>query len=274
MSKMRIVMFGLAIGSAVMAGVLAKKVIGKKPEAAKEVVTKVETTDVLIAAKDLATGERLAAGAVLWKAWPNDNIQEAMITKDEKPDAEQVFGEARAILPIFEGETINEKKIVLPGTSGFMAAVLPKGMTAVSVAISDRTSAGGFILPNDRVEVILTRKINGAKAAVVKSEVVLTNVRILAINQVYRQAQEGDEVSLKEGQTATLEVTLEQAEILARVETEGDLSLALRSLAESDGKASEIGPQLAEKYRGGGKVKAGKDTLFVRFGIETYATSN
>jgi Flp pilus assembly protein CpaB len=91
MSKMRIVMFGLAIGSAIMAGLLAKKVIGKKPEVAKEVVTKVLTTDVLIAAKDLTTGERLAAGALVWKAWPNDNIQEAMITKEEKPDAEQVL---------------------------------------------------------------------------------------------------------------------------------------------------------------------------------------
>ena len=273
MSKMRIVMFGLAIGSAVMAGLLAKKVIGKKPEMAKEVVTRIQTTDVLIAAKDLSSGEKLAPGTMVWKAWPNDNIQDSMITKDEKPDADQAFAEARVVLQIFEGETIIEKKIVIPGTSGFMASILPKGMTAVSVAITDRTSAGGFILPNDRVEVILTRKIRGPSTQLVKSETVITNVRVLAINQIYRQAQEGEEVALKEGQTATLELTLKQAEILARIETEGDLSLALRSLAESDGRAVEIGPQLTEKYQGTGKVVTSSDTLFVRFGIETYAAN-
>ena len=101
----------------------------------------------------------------------------------------------------------------------------------------------------------------------------LQNVRVLAINQIYRQAQEGEEVALKEGQTATLELTLKQAEILARIETEGDLSLALRSLAESDGRAVEIGPQLTEKYQGTGKIVTSSDTLFVRFGIETYAAN-
>lgn len=277
MSKMRIVMFAVAIGAAVTAGLLARGVIGKKPQPQQVAVApRIETVDVLIAAKDIERGEKLATGTVIWKSWPKNVIQDMMITRDEMPDAEEQLAESRALVPMFEGETILEKKLVNPGQGGFMSAVLPKGMRATSVAISNRSAAGGFILPNDRVDVILTRKITNADTGntLVKSETVITNVRVLAINQVFKQAKEGEDVALKDTDTATLEMSLEQAEIIARVETEGELSLALRSLAESEGKADEEGPRLADKYmpRGTSKV-VNTDTLFVRYGIETFATS-
>jgi pilus assembly protein CpaB len=276
MSKMRVVMFALAAGSAVMAGVLAKGVIGKKPEMQTEVINKIKTVDVLVAAKDIQVGEKMAAGSIIWKSWPQDNVLDAMVTKDEKPDAETVMAEFRAIVPMFEGETINEKKMVNPKDGGFMSAVLPKGMRAISVAISDRSSAGGFILPNDRVDVILTRKITagGTGGQIVKSETVISNVRVLAINQTFRQAKEGEEVAIKGNETATIELTMPQAEIIARVESEGELSLALRSIAESEGKAMDEMPILAEKYRSSDQKPRNNDTLFVRAGIETYATNN
>jgi pilus assembly protein CpaB len=275
MSKMRIMMFALAAGSAVMAGVLAKGMIGKKPEVQKEVVTKVKTVPVLVAAKDLQVGERLGAGTVIWKDWPAENVLDVMITQEEKPDAETVFAEMRALNPMFEGETINEKKIVDPKSGGFMSAVLPKGMRAVSVGITVQSSAGGFILPNDRVDVILTRKVAGANGVSgSKSEIVMENVRVLAINQIFRKATEGEEVALKEGQTATVELTPEQVEIVARLESEGELSLALRSIAETDGRSMELGPQLSAKYKvPTGSKASSTDTLIIRYGRETYATS-
>ena len=275
MSKMRIVMFALAAGSAVVAGVLAKGLISKGPDVQAEVLTKVKTVSVLVAAKDIEVGERLATGAIIWKDWPADNVLEAMITKEEKPDADVAFAETRARIQMFEGEVINEKKIVDPKTGGFMSAILPKGMRAISVAISSRSSAGGFILPNDRVDIILTRKASGSGSTSSKSEIAIGNVRVLAINQIFRQAKEGEEVTIKEGQTATVELSPEQAEIIARLESEGELSLALRSIAESDGKAMEEGPQLAEKYLNkDGKKTRSTDTLFIRYGRETYATNN
>lgn len=275
MSKMRVLMFALAFGSAIMAALLARGMVGQKPEQTTEIINKVQTVDVLVAAKDIEMGEKLATGTVVWKSWPVENVQEAMITKEKKPDAEQAFAEARASVQMYEGETILEKKVVFPGDAGFMSAVLPKGMRAVSVAISSRVSAGGFILPNDRVDVILTRKITstGNSAPIVKSETVVSNVRVLAVNQTFKQAKEGEEVAMKEGETATLELPPDQAEVLARVESEGELSLSLRSLAETDGKSVELGPQLADKYRSGAKTR-NNDTLFVRYGIETYATNN
>lgn len=275
MSKMRIVMFALAAGSAVVAGVLAKGLISKGPDVQAEVVTKVKTVSVLVAAKDIEVGERLATGAIIWKDWPADNVLDAMITKEEKPDADVAFAETRARIQMFEGEVINEKKIVDPKTGGFMSAILPKGMRAISVAISSRSSAGGFILPNDRVDIILTRKASGSGSTSSKSEIAIGNVRVLAINQIFRQAKDGEEVTIKEGQTATVELSPEQAEIIARLESEGELSLALRSIAESDGKAMEEGPQLAEKYLNkDGKKTRSTDTLFIRYGRETYATNN
>lgn len=276
MSKMRIVMFALAAGSAVMAGVLAKGVIGKKPEMQTEVINTVKTVEVLVAAKDIDVGEKLAAGSIVWKSWPQDNVLDAMITKDEKPDADAVMAEYRAIIRMFEGETINEKKLVDPKGGGFMSAVLPKGMRAISVAISDRSSAGGFILPNDRVDVIITRKLStpGGGNQLVKSETVISNVRVLAINQTFRTAKEGEEVSMKGNETATIELTMQQAEIIARVESEGELSLALRSISESEGSPMDEGPVLAEKYKTTDQKPRNNDTLFVRYGIETFATNN
>jgi pilus assembly protein CpaB len=276
MSKMRIVMFALAAGSAVMAGLLAKGLIGKDEQAPAQVVTQVKTVSILVAAKDIDIGEKLAAGTIIWKDWPADSVQESMITKDEKPDADLSLAETRARIQMFEGEAIIDKKIVDPKTGGFMSAVLPKGMRAISVAISARSSAGGFILPNDKVDVLLTRKTGGTGGnSIVKTETVISNVRVLAINQIFRQVKEGEDVALKEGQTATVELSPEQAEIVARVESEGELSLALRSIAENDGKLMDEGPKLSEKYvnKDNKKTRSG-ETLFIRYGRETYATNN
>ncbi len=271
MSKMRVLMFVLAIGSAVMAGLMAKGFISKKPDVQVTEQPVAKTVDVLIAAKDILMGDRLGSGTLVWKAWPQDNVLATMITKDSKPDAMVELENARARLPLYEGEYVMDKKIVHAGAGGFMSAILPKGMRAISVAISSRSSAGGFILPDDRVDVILTKKIDNNGKTNVKSETVISNVRVLAVNQIYRQANEGDAVTVEKGETATLELTPQQSEVVAMVESAGELSLALRSIAENDGKNMEtMGPVLSDNYNGKAK-RVGNDTLFVRYGIETYA---
>ncbi len=274
MSKMRVVIFSLAIGSAIMAGLLAKGFIGTKPEKEVVEVNKVKTVDVLTAAKDVLMGEKFAEGTTVWKPWPIENVTDAMITRDEKPDAKEAYATARARLAVFEGETILEKKLLIAGQPGFMSAILPKGMRAISVAISEQSAAGGFILPNDRVDVILTKKIDNAQSAqkIVTSEIVLSNVRVLAINQTYRQDQGGDNVTVAEGKTATLELDPHQSEVIAMIESVGELSLALRSIAENDGKSMDLeGPKLSDDYSG--KKSRGNDMLFVRYGIESYTSS-
>jgi pilus assembly protein CpaB len=279
MSKMRVVVLGVAVGSAALAFMVFQGM--GKPGTEVVEINKVKTTDVLVAAKDIQMGERLAEGTLVWKAWPQDNIVPSMITKDLKPSAKEDMFKARARLAIFEGETLNEKKVISPEDPGFMSSILPKGMRALSVAISERSSAGGFILPNDRVDVILTRKLPSETpggAVTIQSETVLANVRVLAVNQTFTQqkGEEGDKVTVTEGKTATLELDPHQSEIIAMVESAGELSLALRSIAENDGKRlEELKPTLEGRFSGDKKSGRGNnnETLFVRYGVEKY-TSN
>ena len=283
MSKMRTIALSGALVCAIVAGLLVRNVLSRKQELQHDVlqhdvVSTVETVDVLVASKDLQMGDKLADASV-WTAWPKENVLPYMINKKDKPDAMKELAGARMRLPIYKDEPFMDKKILLPGAGGFMSASLPKGMRAISVAISNRSAAGGFILPNDRVDVILTRKAAEGKDSkvVIHSETVLSNVRVLAVNQVFKQAGDTDPVTVEKGETATLELTPQQTEILAQVESTGELALALRSIAENDGKtAAEIFPELQGKY----KAKAGDtkdlkagDPLFVRAGIESYAAA-
>ena len=144
-----------------------------------------------------------------------------------------------------------------------MAAILPTGMRAVSTEISPETGAGGFILPNDRVDVLLTkREKNGDRSGtdVVNSEIILTNVRVLAIDQA---PKEKDGQNAVVGKTVTLELKPEQAETLARSRQTGTLSLALRSIA--DVNAPEIDTDDRPSRRGA-------SVNIVRYGINSPTT--
>ena len=134
--------------------------------------------------------------------------------------------------PFIAGEPIREQKLVRADGSGFMAAILPTGMRAISTEISPETGAGGFILPNDRVDVILSKREKGNDRTgpdIVNSEIILTNVRVLAIDQA---PKEKDGQNAVVGKTVTLELKPEQAETLARARQSGTLALALRSIAD------------------------------------------
>jgi pilus assembly protein CpaB len=267
MNKTRIVVLGLALGSAALAAYLAQGYL-KKPEAEVVEINKVQTEDVLVAARDIAIGDKLDIASLTWKGWPKDSVTAAMITKAVSPDAATTLKEGRARNPIYQGEPINAKKIVLPGDKGFMAAILPKGHRAISVRISAETGAGGFILPNDKVDVILTRKLPGSDRQI--SETVLTNVRVLAIDQTYKHDEKGGQVVV--GKTATVELDPVQAEVLSMVESSGQLTLALRSIADSgSSELGDDGPLLSEKFSNG---SSGSAISLSRWGVMSYTSSS
>src|SRR6202040_3613750 len=114
--------------------------------------------------------------------WPETTASSSFIRRSERPDAvTQIVGSiARA--PFIGGEPIRELKLVKANGSGFMAAVLPSGMRAVSTEISPETGAGGFILPHDRVDFLLTKREKNTAVAgspdAVKSEIILSNIRV------------------------------------------------------------------------------------------------
>jgi pilus assembly protein CpaB len=140
-----------------------------------------------------------------------------------------------------------------------MAAILPSGMRAISTEISPETGAGGFILPNDRVDVLLTRRLKNPDQAaggqdVVTSEIILVNVRVLAIDQA---PKEKDGQNAVVGKTVTLELTSAQTQALSSARQAGTLSLALRSIA--DVKMSEITLDESAQKRDGVSI--------IRYGI-------
>ena len=272
MSTTRIAVLGLAIGAAVLAAYLAQGFIGTKTETEVVEVNTVPTNDVLVALKDVPMGDKLGAAHIGWQSWPAKSVNALMVTKQNNPDAMAAFEQARARVAIFEGEPILEKKLVMPTQTGFMSAILPKGMRAISVRITEETGAGGFILPNDRVDVILTRKGgNEGGVAVANSETVLTDVKVLAIDQTFRQDEETNQVVVAK-RTATLELDPRQAEVVSMAETAGLLSLALRSIAENDGKPlADVGPRLAEKYT---NSSSGSDLMIVKYGVAKRYTNH
>ncbi|MNS37919.1 SAF domain protein [compost metagenome] len=136
--------------------------------------------------------------------------------------------------PILAGEPIVARKIVRAGDSGYMAAYLEPGMRAMAIRVSVETAAGGFILPGDRADVLLTREVKtpGGDAAKFVTATVMQNVKVLAIDQSTRAAEDALAVV---GATATLEINGRDAELLSQAKSEGDLSLVLRSYADTAG---------------------------------------
>lgn len=137
--------------------------------------------------------------------------------------------------PIFGNEPITDRKLVRAGQSGYMAVVLQPGMRAMAVPVSVETAAGGFILPGDRVDVLLSRQLasgqNGGGAQFI-SETVMRNVRVLAVDQTSTPTPGANAVV---GAVATIEVSPGDAEALNLAQAQGDLSLTLRSYADITG---------------------------------------
>src|SRR5215468_3396429 len=257
MNPARIAVLAIAIVAGGIAAYLASG-SDEKPAQVQQ-VAQLQTVDVLVAKNEIGLGQTVKQDDLQWQTWPSTGASSNFITKGGKVGIPEITGSI-ARYPFIAGEPIREPKLVKADGSGFMAAILPSGMRAISTDISPETGAGGFILPNDRVDVILTRREKNAdnKSApeIVHSEIILTNVRVLAIDQAPKE-QEGKNAVV--GKTVTLELKPEQAETLARARQAGTLSLALRSIA--DAKMVEQGDEEGQQRRRGQNVNV------VRFGI-------
>ncbi|WP_203291669.1 Flp pilus assembly protein CpaB [Maricaulis parjimensis] len=195
---------------------------------------------ILAARNDLSIGARISASDLYWQAWPDEAVAPGYVVEGRGQGIEDFAGSVvRA--PISQSEPITGRRLVQPGDAGFMAAVLTPGMRAVAVPISAETGAGGFILPNDRVDVIVSfeeasesRRGSGRNFV---ARTIVENTRVLAIDQTYGDG-EGEEVVL--GETATLELTPEQARAVSLAVARGEVHLILRSLTDN----TAGGPQL------------------------------
>src|ERR1700732_290569 len=262
MNIARIVVLTIALSAGGVAAYLVSA-SDNKPAAPVEPVAQLQTGDVLVAKADIGGGQTVPQADMQWQTWPAATSGNTFIRRNERPDATNQIEGSIARAPFIAGEPIRELKLVKANGSGFMAAILPTGMRAVSTEISPETGAGGFILPNDRVDVILTRREKNPDRSssndIVFSEIILTNIRVLAIDQAPKEKDGQNSVV---GKTVTLELKAEQTGILAAARQAGTLSLALRSIADLN--QGDIGSDDRARQRGSINV--------VRYGIANPTT--
>jgi pilus assembly protein CpaB len=240
MRPARIILVIVALVAGGLAAFLVMR-MGRAPAPSQQVVTEVveeAKTQILVAKAPIGIGERLNPAKVEWQDWPEGALRSEYVTISAMPDAPTELSDAVARFEFFPGEPIREQKLVR-SDQGYLSAVLAPGMRGVSVGVSAVSSAGGFVVPNDHVDVVLTTSTPAGQ----QSEVVLSNVRILAIGKRLGEmgASGGDTEGQNDSPTpetfdkstiATLELSPGQAETLINASMRGQLSLTLRSVTD------------------------------------------
>jgi len=209
------------------------------------------TVEVLVAATDLVSGATLSLDSLRWQDWPAASLSAAFITRAAQPDAVAEFSDMTTRTSFLAGEPVHEGRLMGAGT-GYLSVMLTSGMRAVAVRISAENTAGGFILPNDHVDVLHTiSQTDAAGTPQVQSRVLLRNVRVLAIDQMIADGQSDSVV----GKTATLELDAAQVEAITAAETSGAISLALRSVVDNaETSVIDIAvPRSVQIYRAGAR---------------------
>ena len=237
---LRFLILALSLGSGALATtfMLNYNDVGGAVASVSEPMRDSPMKDVLVAGYDLTHGDVLAAGSLHWQSWPESAVSSAFLVREERPEATTDF-EGKYVRGGFSaGEPIRMERLAHKNAR-LLSTNLPAGHRAVALRVSAESTAGGFVLPNDRVDVLLTAtevSEGGSKAA---SRVIARNVLVLAIDQL-SGSTESDPVI---GSTATLELAEWQVEVVLAAAASGMLSLALRSSADQHLVEAEPEPE-------------------------------
>jgi pilus assembly protein CpaB len=257
MNTRRVIVLGLALVAAGGAALLVRGMMGGgTPAVQASTAPAIAMSEILVASENLQPGQALKPEQVRWEKWPSSAVDASFISRSGNVDTADAIKGTVVRSPVLAGQPVVNTALVHADAAGFMAAMLTPGMRAVSIVTSPESGAAGFILPNDRIDVILTRKVNGDPPRV-SSQVILSNVRVLAVDQTFKQEKDTKTVMAK---TATVEVTPEQAEILSTAAQAGQLSLALRALGDNQAVAT------ASRRRTGPYTTGGQVSV-IRYGV-------
>lgn len=284
MSPMRLIILLVAAGAAVAAVFLVRAAGAPQPAAAataelvkpKEVATK----QILVAKAAIPVGKAVTLDDLKWQSWPENSPTGAFIDQNKEPEGLEKMVGAISRFDLVEGEPVTHSKLVHAGNSSFMAAMLTPGMRAVSIEISPETAAGGFIQPNDRVDVVVIRELNENQSAsgmpAVRSDLILSNIRVLAIDGLYAPPKpEGEDAAAGQGAAligtrATLELQERDVVVINAAKKAGELALSLRSITDLQAPSGATG--YGRVYRDG--VSQGSEGVRIyKYGSETVATS-
>lgn len=230
MSPRQLIVLAIAAIAAVGALLLIRGMNSDKPEVTAEPAAAVIGEEVLVAARDIQQGAALTPSDLKVATFPSNVVSEHFIAIAGRPSAQADYVGAVTRRAFVQGEPIMMDSVVQPDGRGFMAAQLQPGFRAVAIEVERNTAAGGFVQPNDRVDVIVTMKLDAEGGEQVRSEIALEDVRVLAINDKTQTQTSGDAPETIDANLAVLELTAEDARQLALADRMGDLSLALRSV--------------------------------------------
>ncbi len=233
------------------------------------------TARVLVATRNLPAGSRLSDGDLTWQDWPVNTLNPAYITdgsapggheKAPAPGSEDAAAKSAVMsktgdivqkvadklvssptkatyiggvtrVDILANEPILDSKIVRSDEGGFMAVMLSPGMRALAVPVSVDNTAGGFILPGDHVDILVTHTAQANSNERESVQTVLRNIRVLAIDQ---QVTTDKDKPTAIGATATLEVRPQDGQVVTLAKASGTLSLMLRSYADAAGPSGAV----------------------------------
>lgn len=262
--SMRMVILGVAVMAAGGAGYLAMNLSAPAPQPVAEILPiapAIELDQVLVASETIKIGSKIE-GTLKWQQWPVEAIAPDFITESSRPEAVTELDGSIVRSTIIQGEPIRPIKI-LGADQSFMSSILPAGKRAVATTIAADTSAGGFILPDDYVDVMMTTRNTDSNSF--STETVLSNIRVLAIDQTIREDENGRLVQV--GQTATLELSPKEVQIITVAQQMADrLTLALRSVKDIEAGHSESNADYLVTGRGAGDgglvtvIKSGEKT--------------
>jgi pilus assembly protein CpaB len=244
MNKTILMIMGGALLIAVLVAVVVQSKLGGGGKQAQS-----ETTEILVAKRKLMTGDVLTAEDVKWQTWPDSSLFKGVIKKSDQADEKKLeIYDAPLRRNIENGEPITQQAMVMDikGGNNFLAAMIAPDMRAVAIPVKAETMVGGWLMPGDRVDVLLsyapqlpddTGGVNSQLIERFASETILTNIKVLAVDQNAK-----DEAMAKVAKTVTLEVSREGAEVIALSRRMGDLTLALRRIGEQDTAGSVVTP--------------------------------
>jgi len=216
-----IVVVGIAVLLAVLAGVGAYKFLSGQSRVAEQ--ARLQTVGIIVAQVDIPLGSTINPNQVKVSSWPKDNYP-----KDALTDPKVVAGRV-ALRDFFRGEPVVESKLVpLNKSTGLLSLKIQAGMRAFSIKVNEAVGVGGFIVPDSRVDVVVTTSASQNSPDKI-SKIVLEDIRVLAAGQVIEQ-KENKPVTVN---TVTLALLPEEAEKLALAGNDGIIQLVMRNFADN-----------------------------------------
>jgi pilus assembly protein CpaB len=213
----------IAVLLGVVAVVLAQSWLGRQRVADQETAVLAGTTPVLVATQPLARGIALQEGVVRVVRFPQESVPPGALTSLDQVAA----GDRLVLRPIAANEPILSDKITVPGGGLNLSASMTPGMRAVTFRSNDVTGVGGFVLPGDRVDVLLTRNAGDGTEDTI-AQILADNIKVLAVDQLADESADQPTVST----SITIEVTPQQAQLIRLSESVGTVSLSLRQVSD------------------------------------------